>query len=124
MFEVRVEASFSAAHFLSDYRGQCERLHGHNYRVLAHARGEELGAGGMLCDFAVLKGALREVCARLDHRNLNDIAFFEGNPSAERISFYIYGELKKLLPGVPVSAVDVFETGACRARFAPGGIDD
>ena len=119
MFEIRVEATFSAAHFLSDYRGQCESLHGHNYRVFAHARGERLDSGGMLCDFAVLKGALREVCAGLDHRNLNDIAFFDGNPSAERISFYIYGELKKLLPAVPVSAVDVFETDTSRARFIP-----
>ena len=122
MFEVRVEAAFSAAHFLSDYRGQCEQLHGHNYRVFAHARGEKLDSGGMLCDFAVLKGALREVCAQLDHRNLNDLAFFDGNPSAERISFYIYGELKKLLPDVPISAVDVFETDTSRARFVPDNV--
>ena len=124
MFEVRVEAAFSAAHFLSDYHGQCERLHGHNYRVFAHVRGKRLDAGGMLCDFAVLKGALREVCARLDHQNLNDFPFFGGNPSAERISFYIYGELKKLLPDVPISAVDVFETDTSRARFIPDSPSD
>ena len=119
MFEIRVEAAFSAAHYLSDYHGQCESLHGHNYRVFAHARGEELDSGGMLCDFAVLKGALRKACASLDHRNLNDLPCFGGNPSAERIAFYIYGELKKQLPDVPVFVVDVFETETSRARYIP-----
>lgn len=55
MFEIRVEAEFSAAHFLTHYHGKCERLHGHNYRVFAHARGSNLGEGGMLLDFGVLK---------------------------------------------------------------------
>ena len=114
-----MEAHFSAAHYLSDYHGKCERLHGHNYRVFAHARGQELDGGGMLCDFAVLKGALRKVCDSLDHTSLNDLAFFGGNPSAERIAFYIYGELKTLLPEVPIFAIDVFETETSRARFIP-----
>ena len=48
MFEVRVEADFAAAHFLQDYHGKCENLHGHNYKVYAHAKGNELDAGGML----------------------------------------------------------------------------
>ena len=72
MFEVRVEADFAAAHYLRDYHGKCERLHGHNYRVLAHARGEELDEGGMLLDFTILKKTLKNVCAELDHTNLND----------------------------------------------------
>ena len=71
MFEIRVEAEFSAAHFLTHYHGKCERLHGHNYRVFAHARASNLGEGGMLLDFGVLKKALRDVCGELDHRNLS-----------------------------------------------------
>ena len=55
MYEVRVEADFAAAHFLRDYHGKCENVHGHNYKVYAHVRGAELDAGGMLFDFAVLK---------------------------------------------------------------------
>lgn len=117
MFETRVEADFAAAHFLADFHGKCERLHGHNYRVLAHARGDVLDSGGMLVDFGVLKGALREVCARLDHSNLNDLAVFADNPSAERIARFIFGEIKKLLPGVPLWAVDVYETPTSRARY-------
>ena len=69
MYEVRAEAEFSAAHYLQDYHGKCENLHGHNYTVYAHARGTELDSGGMLVDFGILKKALREVCGKLDHTN-------------------------------------------------------
>lgn len=119
MYEIRVESDFAAAHFLADYHGKCERLHGHNYRVLAHARGDSLDSGGMLVDFGVLKGALREVCARLDHSNLNDLPVFGNNPSAERIAKYVFDELVPLLPGAGISAVDVYETPTSRARYEP-----
>lgn len=116
-YEVRVEADFAAAHYLENYHGKCENLHGHNYRVLAHARGDALSEGGMLLDFGVLKKALREVCESLDHRNLNDLAVFAGNPSAERIAAHIFRELKQRLPEAPLSAVDVYETPGSRARY-------
>lgn len=117
MFEVRVETDFSAAHFLTDYHGKCERLHGHNYQVFAHARGEVLDGGGMLLDFGILKKALREVCGELDHRNLNDFDFFDKNPSAEKIAMYIFNGIKNRIPDVPLYAVDVFETPTSRARY-------
>jgi 6-pyruvoyltetrahydropterin/6-carboxytetrahydropterin synthase len=116
-YEVRVEAEFAAAHYLTKYHGKCENLHGHNYRVLAHARGDTLGEGGMLLDFSMLKKALRQVCETLDHSNLNDLEVFDSNPSAERIATYIFSELKKLLPDAPLSAVDVYETPGSRARY-------
>ena len=130
MFEVRVTADFAAAHFLRDYNGKCENLHGHNYKVYAHVKGEVLNEGGMLMDFSKLKAALRAVCKQLDHSNLNDLAVFDQNPSAERIAMYIYNgiisELKK--EGEDLSfapekkdpflfAVDVFETETSRARY-------
>lgn len=122
MFEVRVETEFAAAHFLKDYHGKCENLHGHNYRVFAHARGNDLDAGGMLVDFGDLKKALRDVCAKLDHTNLNDLeengqSVFCQNPSAERIAKYIFDKIKNILPNVPLYAVDVFETSTSRARY-------
>ena len=127
MFEVRVEASFSAAHFLQDYHGKCERLHGHNYKVFAHAKGSRLDPGGMLLDFSELKKALRSVCEELDHRNLNDFDFFAQNPSAERIAMYIYDGIIRQLPALGkdsggnarLSAIDVFETDTSRARYCP-----
>lgn len=127
MFEVRVEAGFAAAHFLRDYHGKCENLHGHNYKVFAHARGGRLDGGGMLVDFGVLKGALREVCSRLDHTNLNDLPVFMQNPSAERIAKFIFDGIVERLPslapgggGAELFAVDVFETDSSRARYSPG----
>lgn len=132
MFEVRVEANFSAAHFLRDYNGKCESMHGHNYTVRAHVKGSTLGSGGMLIDFGKLKAALRAVCAELDHTNLNDHAVFLQNPSAERIAKYIYDALidKMRHTGIDLSyangkvtaflaAVDVFETDTSRARYSP-----
>jgi len=131
MFEVRVEADFAAAHFLRDYNGKCENLHGHNYKVYAHVKGSELNEGGMLMDFSKLKSALRTVCKQLDHTNLNDKPVFDQNPSAERIAMYIYNgiieEVKK--EGLDLSftegktspvlfAVDVFETDTSRARYS------
>ena len=130
MFEVRVTADFAAAHFLKDYNGKCENLHGHNYKVYAHVRGPKLNEGGMLLDFSKLKEALRQVCKQLDHTNLNDLAVFEQNPSAERIAMYIYNAVVELLKkeGIDVSyaegkqepvlfCVDVFETETSRARY-------
>ncbi|MBL8965958.1 MAG: 6-carboxytetrahydropterin synthase QueD [Spirochaetaceae bacterium] len=119
MYTVRVEASFAAAHFLSHYQGKCERLHGHNYRVRAFARGEGLDSGGMLLDFGELKGALRAVIDRLDHSLLNDLDYFQGDPSAERIATYIFNGILELLPSAPLSAVEVFETETSMARYEP-----
>ena len=132
MFEVRVTADFAAAHFLKDYNGKCENLHGHNYKVYAHVRGPKLNEGGMLMDFSKLKEALRQVCKQLDHTNLNDLAVFEQNPSAERIAMYIYNAVVELLKkeGIDLSyaegkqepvlfCVDVFETETSRARYMP-----
>lgn len=126
MFEVRVECDFAAAHFLKNYKGKCENLHGHNYLVRVSVQGSKLDQGGMLLDFSELKKALRQVCGKIDHTNLNDLPFFQDNPSAERIALYIYKELLELLPQLSrgedspkIKAVDVFETATSRARYIP-----
>lgn len=126
MFEIRVECDFAAAHFLKNYKGKCENLHGHNYLVRVSVQGAKLDQGGMLLDFSELKKALRQVCGKIDHTNLNDLPFFQDNPSAERIAIYIYKELLELLPQLSrgedspkIKAVDVFETATSRARYIP-----
>ena len=126
MFEIRVEADFAAAHFLKDYNGKCENLHGHNYKVFAHVRGNNLNEGGMLLDFSKLKDALRKTCKILDHTNLNDFPFFNQNPSAEKIALFIFENIKKELNESKdiqkepfLYAVDVFETETSRARYCP-----
>ena len=119
MYLVRVEADFAAAHYLTHYHGKCERLHGHNYKVLAYARGESLGPGGMLLDFGELKAALRSVLEGLDHSLLNDQAAFADDPSAERIAEFVFKALALRLPEAPLHAVEVFETQTSMARYEP-----
>jgi 6-pyruvoyltetrahydropterin/6-carboxytetrahydropterin synthase len=120
MFEIRVETDFAAAHFLADYHGKCENLHGHNYKVCAHFRGTDIDGGGMLVDFSAAKKALRTVCDSLDHTNLNDLAVFEQNPSAERIARFIFEHLKDTFTegAEKLVAIDVFETPGSRARYS------
>ncbi len=115
MFTVRIEDSFAAAHYIKNYHGKCENLHGHNYKVRVYVRGDELDRGGMLLDFSILKKALKEVFKELDHKNLNEIELFERfDPSAELIAKYIYDRIKPLLPEegrrYHLSRVEIFET--------------
>lgn len=119
MYTIRVEAGFSAAHFLSGYNGKCENLHGHNYRVRAYARGTDLDKSGMLLDFGVFKKSLREICDALDHKLLNDDPVFRNSPSAERIARYIFESLAAALPGAALNAVEVFESDTSMARYEP-----
>ena len=126
MFEVSVEATFAAAHQLRNYKGKCENLHGHNYKVRVRVGGPKLNATGLVADFGEVKAVLREIVGRLDHRFLNEIEpFIELNPSAENIALYFYEELDKGLregaSEVPihVSEVVVWETDTSSATYRP-----
>jgi len=55
MFEVSVDEAFAAAHNLRDYKGKCENLHGHNYKVRVVVAGKQLDSTGLLYDFVHLK---------------------------------------------------------------------
>lgn len=90
-FEVMIERHFSSAHQLRGYKGKCENLHGHNYKIEIYARGRELDNIGLLVDFVELKEAADEVVQYLDHRNINELPPFdeELNPSAENLARYI-----------------------------------
>ena len=69
MYEVTVEDSFAAGHYLRNYRGKCENPHGHNYKVRITLQGRELDQAGLLLDFKELKMVMKPVIERLDHRN-------------------------------------------------------
>jgi len=97
------EFSFDASHFLPEYKGKCERVHGHTYRLKVVVEGEAK-ENGMVMDFSELKEAVNDaVMERLDHSNLNEI--FE-NPTAEEIAEWIFKELEKR---IPVSSVKLYE---------------
>ena len=98
MFEATVEAEFSASHVLEGYEGPCGRLHGHNYRVQATAEGETLDKLGMVIDLRLLKRALAEASAPLDHCHLNDLPDFTAvPPSAENLARYLFEKVRLAL---------------------------
>ena len=97
-YTVSKEMDFSAAHFLREYRGECENLHGHNYRVRIVAGADELNDEGMVVDFAALKDAMRQAVARFDHRLINDAAPFDKlNPTLEHLAKHIGDEVAKII---------------------------
>jgi len=126
MFEVSVEATFAAAHQLRNYKGKCENLHGHNYKVRVRVGGPTLNSTGLVADFGEVKAVLREIVARLDHTFLNELEPFTVlNPSAENIALYFYEELDKGLKEgasevpIQVSEVVVWETETSSATYRP-----
>ncbi|CDM64400.1 6-carboxytetrahydropterin synthase QueD [Pyrinomonas methylaliphatogenes] len=120
-FEVMIERNFSSAHQLRGYKGKCENLHGHNYKVEIYARGRKLNEIGLLVDFAELKAAADEVIERLDHRNLNEIPPFdrELNPSAENLARYILEQIAARISDerVQIYKVRCFETPTSVATY-------
>src|ERR1700733_3938133 len=90
-YEVMIERHFSSAHQLRGYKGKCENLHGHNYKIEIYARGAELNIVGLLIDFVDLKAAADDIVKYFDHRNINELPPFDDelNPSAENLARYI-----------------------------------
>jgi 6-pyruvoyltetrahydropterin/6-carboxytetrahydropterin synthase len=120
MFELMIETYFSAAHQLRGYKGHCEKLHGHNWKVQVYVLAEKLNEIDLAIDFHELKRLTEEVLAPLDHGFLNDIfPFTEKNPSSENIAKWIYDSLKKKLNGssVSLSGVTVWESEAASATY-------
>ena len=121
MFEVMIERNFSSAHQLRGYRGKCENLHGHNYKIEIYARGRELDKTGLLVDFVELKAAADEVVNYLDHRNINELPPFdeELNPSAENLARYILERVSSRVGDerVQVFKVRCFETPTSVATY-------
>ena len=123
MFEVSVEYTFAAGHALRHYRGKCENVHGHNYRIQVTVEGAQLNSIGLLVDFVELKKNTRAVADRLDHQFINDLEpFTVVNPSAENIAKYFYDELAPTVKGEPaqglrLASVTVWETDTSIARY-------
>ena len=121
MFEICVEHTFAAGHALRNYRGKCENVHGHNYRVEVAVAGPELDENGLLYDFAELKKRLRATSEYLDHQFINDLKPFDQvNPSAENIAKFFCEQLQKDLKSARVSYVRVWETDTSSAMYRPG----
>jgi 6-pyruvoyltetrahydropterin/6-carboxytetrahydropterin synthase len=124
MFEISVEQTFAAGHALRNYKGRCENVHGHNFRVQVKIEGERLDDTGLLVDFIDVKGLMQGVIERLDHQFLNEVAPFDAkNPSAENIAEYFHeqmtGGLAKAPVPVRIREVTVWETDIQSATYRP-----
>ena len=139
MYELSTEYWFDSAHFLTDYNGKCENLHGHQWHVTAHVRASELGVSGtekdMVVDFATLKRIVREECDALDHTFLVEegslaqttldalaqegfsLTILPFRTTSENLARYLFERLEAR--GLPVSRVDCNETPNNRASYAP-----
>jgi len=120
MFELMIETFFSAAHQLRGYKGACEKLHGHNWRIQVHVIAERLNEIDIAIDFHELKRLTDEVIAPLDHSFLNELfPFTEKNPSSENVAKWIYDSLKKRLSNdaINLSAVTVWESETASATY-------
>ena len=121
MYKLMIETSFASAHQLRGYKGKCENLHGHNWKVQAYVTADKLNEIDIAIDFHDLKKTVNEIVAQFDHKFLNDIfPFTEKNPSSENIARWIFDSLKKGLASyenIKVSAVTVWESETASATY-------
>jgi 6-pyruvoyltetrahydropterin/6-carboxytetrahydropterin synthase len=121
MFELKVVADFAAAHQLRNFEGNCEKLHGHNWKVEVTLCGDKLNKAGLLMDFREIKDATDRVLKELDHSFLNDLPPFKNeSPSSENIAAYLYGKLSNELNTGDrrVSKVTAWESDSACASYA------
>ena len=123
MYTVSVQAHYDSAHFLRNYHGKCERLHGHRYVVEVALQTAELNEAGIAFDFVDLKRHLRELADGLDHENLNDLPqFADVETSAENQARYFFEALSERLPADLAEGLlyaRVWETPTQWAQYGP-----
>ena len=130
MYKVKIISRFSAAHSLRNYKGKCEALHGHNWRVEVLVSSLKLNSSGMVIDFIDLKKITSNALEELDHHHLNELDYFSAkggsasggkghNPSSEEIAKYIFNKLKDEITakGCKLEKVRVWETDTSCAVY-------
>lgn len=119
MYELSIETQFAAAHQLRGYKGKCEKMHGHNWRVQVSVSSDKLNDIGIVMDFHDLKKVTNDVISSLDHSFLNEVfPFTEINPSSENIAKWIFETLRKKLDDlVKVNSITVWESDSSSATY-------
>ena len=123
MYHLTIHTHFAAAHNLINYQGDCENLHGHNWKVEVTVSAQELDNAGLAIDFKILKKETKGILSKLDHKYLNDLdAFRERSPSSENISRYLFEELTSAFAEkeVTVEKVTVWESDNACASYSNG----
>lgn len=120
MYKLKVITSFAAAHNLINYQGECENLHGHNWRVEVTVTAKELDKAGLGIDFKILKAETNLLLKTLDHKYLNELSpFVTVSPSSENISRYLYQELGARFNNdvIKVDMITVWESDFASASY-------
>lgn len=120
MYKLTIRTSFAAAHNLINYQGDCENLHGHNWKVDVAVIARELDKAGLGIDFKVLKREAGEIINELDHKYLNENPAFQAlSPSSEHISRYLHQRLSERLNNgnITVESVTVWESDNASACY-------
>ena len=119
-YKINVTRSFSSAHALREYKGKCENMHGHNWKVEVIVTGEKLDDGGILMDFGEIKKHVAGIMSMLDHKYLNELEFFQhSQPSSENIACFVAGQLQQRIdnPSVRISRVTAWESDDASATY-------
>lgn len=112
MYRISVLGGFESAHFLENYNGKCENVHGHNYKVEIRVLSDVTDDSGLVIDFKDLRFILDSAANILDHKLINDVEYFKDkSPSSENIAKFFFDYTKKELrqKGVKVEKVRVWE---------------
>lgn len=120
MFRLKISTSFASAHNLINYQGDCENLHGHNWKVEVSVMASALDKAGLGIDFKILKSETNKLLKTLDHKYLNELQPFKDlSPSSENIAQYLFHELRKRLDSetVKVEMITVWESDFASASY-------
>lgn len=120
MYRLTIKTGFAAAHNLINYQGDCENLHGHNWKVEVKIVAKELDQAGLAIDFKILKKETNKLLEELDHKYVNQHQFFQGiSPSSENIARYLYQQLSLRLnnDNIKVDSIGVWESDNARAEY-------
>lgn len=120
MYELKIISHFAAAHQLREFKGKCENLHGHNWKIEVFVTGEKLGKDGLLVDFKLIKEATDRILDELDHQFLNELEPFKSlNPSSENIAHYLFKSLSQELNGdnIRIAKVTAWESDSACATY-------
>ena len=120
-FEVTVSTTFSAAHAIKGMTGECEKLHGHNWKVEISVITENLDERGVSVDYRELRSLLQQAVKPLDHSVLNEVPELENiSPTCENMARHIYETLaNEIPPHGRLALVRVWESEYSSAAYAP-----
>jgi 6-pyruvoyltetrahydropterin/6-carboxytetrahydropterin synthase len=120
MYELKIISHFAAAHQLREFKGKCEKLHGHNWKIEVFVTGERLGEDGLLIDFKLIKETTNRILDELDHQFLNELEPFKTlNPSSENIAHYLFKSLSQELnrDNIRIAKVTAWESDSACATY-------